>query len=65
MTAIKYGHLMKEFVFQDYGNGDFRQGTKMNGSFFGFDICLEYGSYWSAGKWVQLPMMLKNMISIR
>lgn len=55
MAETKYGHLMKNFTFQDYGPGDYRQGTKMDGKFFGFDMCLEYGTYWAAGKVGKAP----------
>ena len=50
MAKTKYGDLIKNFTFKDYGAGDYRQGTKMSGSFFGYDFCLEYGTYYVAGK---------------
>jgi len=40
MAATKYGHLMKNFTFKDYGPGDYRQGTKMSSSFIGYDVCI-------------------------
>ncbi|MBN1177263.1 MAG: hypothetical protein JXA51_06245 [Dehalococcoidales bacterium] len=50
MAKTRYGHLIKNFTFKDYGQGDYRQGTKMAGSFFGYDVCMEYGTYYAAGK---------------
>jgi hypothetical protein len=50
MAETKYGHLMKNLTFEDYGPGSYRQGTKMDGKFLGYDVCIEYGAYWSAGK---------------
>jgi len=55
MAKSKYGHMIKDFSFKDYGPGDFRQGTKMAGDFFGYDVCLEYGTYYSAGKMSNTP----------
>ncbi len=50
MTDTKYGYLMKEISFQDYGPGDYRQGTKMDSAFLGFDVCIQYGTFYSAGR---------------
>ena len=50
MVDTKYGHLIKSFTFQDNGQGKTRQGTEMNGKFLGYDVNIQYGAYWSAGK---------------
>ena len=55
MAKTKYGHFMKNFSFKDYGPGDFRQGTKMAGDFLGYDVCIEYGTFYAAGKMGKSP----------
>jgi len=50
MAATKYGHLVKSLTFEDRGPGGFRQGTEMNGDFLGYDLNIQYGAYWAAGK---------------
>ena len=50
MAATKYGHLIKNFKFEDYGTGVYRQGAEMNGDILGYDINIQYGACWSAGK---------------
>jgi hypothetical protein len=55
MAKPKYGHLIKNFSFKDYGPGDFRQGTKMAGDFFGYDVCMEYGTFYAAGRMSKTP----------
>ncbi len=55
MAKTKYGHFMKNFSFKDYGPGDFRQGTKMAGDFLGYDVCIEYGTFYAAGKMGKAP----------
>jgi len=50
MAKSKYGHLIKSLSFKDYGQGHFRQGTEMNGKFLGYDVHIQYGAFWSAGK---------------
>ena len=49
MTGGKYGHYVKTIPFQDYGAGSFRQGAKLNGTFFGLDVDIQFGTFWSAG----------------
>jgi hypothetical protein len=55
MAKTKYGHLIKSFTFKDFGAGSFRQGTEMNGEFLGYDVNIQYGTYWSAGKMGRVP----------
>jgi hypothetical protein len=55
MAKTKYGHLIKSFTFKDYGPGLCRQGTEMNGEFLGYDLNIQYGAYWAAGKMGQAP----------
>ncbi|OGN99731.1 MAG: hypothetical protein A2Y58_02140 [Chloroflexi bacterium RBG_13_51_52] len=55
MVKTKFGHLIKEFSFKDYGPGLFRQGTEMNGKFLGYDVNIRYGAYWAAGKMGKAP----------
>ena len=55
MAKTKFGHLIKELTFKDYGQGLFRQGTEMNGQFLGYDVNIQYGTYWSAGKMGKPP----------
>lgn len=55
MAKTKYGHFIKSFSFKDYGPGDFRQGTKMAGDFLGYDVCIEYGTFYAAGKMGKAP----------
>jgi hypothetical protein len=50
MAETKYGHYIKSLTFQDYGHGDFRQGTKISSDYLGLDVCCEFGTYWVAGK---------------
>ena len=51
MAETKFGHLMKEIpAFKDYGAGYYRQGTEMDGSFFGYDLNVRYGTFYHAGK---------------
>ncbi len=50
MAKTKYGHLVKSLSFKDYGTGLYRQGTEMNGEFLGYDLNIQYGACWSAGK---------------
>ena len=50
MPETKYGYLIKSLSFADYGPGQYRQGTKMSSKFLGYDVNIEYGAYWSAGK---------------
>jgi len=45
-----YAHYVKTIPFQDYGQGSFRQGTKLNSQFFGLDVDIQLGTFWSAGK---------------
>jgi hypothetical protein len=45
----KYSHFVKTIPFQDYGAGSFRQGAKLNGSFFDLDVDIQFGTFWSAG----------------
>ncbi len=55
MAETKYGHLIKSLSFQDYGPGLYRQGTEMNGEFLGYDVNVQYGTYWAAGKMGKEP----------
>ncbi|OGO02042.1 MAG: hypothetical protein A2Y90_05565 [Chloroflexi bacterium RBG_13_52_12] len=55
MAKTKFGHLIKNLSFKDYGPGLFRQGTEMNGEFLGYDVNVQYGSYWAAGKMGKSP----------
>ncbi|OGO07517.1 MAG: hypothetical protein A2Y92_04115 [Chloroflexi bacterium RBG_13_57_8] len=55
MAKTKYGHLIKGLSFKDYGPGLCRQGTEMNGDFLGYDVNIQYGVYWNAGKMGQAP----------
>ena len=50
MAKTKYGEYVKSLTFKDYGPGLYRQGTKMNGAFLGYDVHMQYGTYWAAGK---------------
>jgi uncharacterized RmlC-like cupin family protein len=50
MADTKHGHYIKRLSFQDYGHGDFRQGTKVNSDYLGLDVCFEFGTFWTAGK---------------
>jgi len=50
MAETKYGSYLKSLTFKDYGMDDFRQGTKFNADFLGVDVCVEFGTYWAAGK---------------
>jgi hypothetical protein len=55
MAKTKFGHLIKELTFKDYGPGLARQGTEMNGKFLSYDVNIQYGTYWSAGKVGKAP----------
>jgi hypothetical protein len=55
MAKAKYGHLIKEFSFKDFGTGMFRQGAEMDGAFLGYDVNIQYGAYWAAGKMGKNP----------
>jgi hypothetical protein len=55
MAATKYGHLIKNFSFKDYGPGLCRQGTELNGKALGYDLDIQYGAYWAAGKMGKEP----------
>ncbi len=55
MAKTKYGHFIKELQFKDYGPGLCRQGTEMNGALLGYDVNVQYGAYWSAGKMGREP----------
>jgi hypothetical protein len=51
MAQTKYGHLMKTIPpFKDYGPGSYRQGTELNGKFFGYDLNLRYGTFYNSGR---------------
>jgi hypothetical protein len=50
MVKTKFGHLIKELSFKDYGMNSLRQGTEMNGKFLGYNVNIKYGAIWSAGK---------------
>lgn len=50
MAGTKYGHYMQPLTFRDYGPGLCRQGTEMDGELLGYDVNIQYGAYWSAGK---------------
>jgi len=50
MAKTKYGDYVKSLTFKDYGPGLYRQGTEMNGAFLGYDVHMQYGTYWSAGR---------------
>jgi hypothetical protein len=50
MAKTKYGHLVKSLTFNDIGPGNTRQATEMNGEFLGYDLNIQYGAYWAAGK---------------
>ena len=50
MAKTKHGHLIKSFIFQDDVPGNARQGTELNGEFLGYDLNIQYGAYWAAGK---------------
>ena len=46
----KYDHLIKTIpLFKDYGQGSYRQGTEMNGNFFGYDLNVRYGTFHDSG----------------
>ncbi|MBN1190665.1 MAG: hypothetical protein JXA46_13005 [Dehalococcoidales bacterium] len=50
MAQTKYGHLVKTIPpFKDYGPGSYRQGTEMDGKFFGYDLNLRYGTFHNSG----------------
>src|SRR4030042_5715931 len=55
MDKTRFGHLIKGLSFKDYGPGLVRQGTEMNGKFLGYDVNIQYGAYWSAGKMGKPP----------
>jgi hypothetical protein len=55
MAKTKYGHFIKELSFKDYGPGLCRQGTEMNGKLLGYDLNIQYGAYWAAGKMGKPP----------
>ncbi|OGO30792.1 MAG: hypothetical protein A2Z29_03845 [Chloroflexi bacterium RBG_16_56_11] len=55
MAKTAYGHFIRSFSFQDFGPGLYRQGTRMNGEFLGFDVCIEYGTFYAAGKVGRAP----------
>jgi hypothetical protein len=55
MAKTRFGHLIKELSFKDYGQGLARQGTAMNGKFLGYDVNIQYGTYWSACKMGKPP----------
>jgi hypothetical protein len=59
MAETKYGHLIKSLSFKDSGPGLTRQGTEMNGEFLGYDVNVQYGAYWAAGKMGQAPYEAK------
>ena len=51
MAKKEFEHLVKTIPpFKDYGPGFFRQGTEMNGKFFGYDLNVRYGTFYNAGK---------------
>ena len=55
MAKTRFGHLIKGLSFKDYGPGLVRQGTEMNGKFLGYDVNIQYGAYWAAGKMGKPP----------
>ena len=55
MAKTRFGHLIKGLSFRDYGPGLVRQGTEMNGKFLGYDVNIQYGAYWAAGKMGKPP----------
>jgi len=55
MVKTKYGQYIKSFSFQDYGPGRSRQGTELTGEFLGYDVNVQYGAFWSAGKIGRAP----------
>ncbi|MCJ7604431.1 MAG: hypothetical protein MUO19_00140 [Dehalococcoidales bacterium] len=56
MAGAKYGHLIKNLSVKDFGPGLARQGTEMNGQLLGYDVNVQYGAYWAAGKMGQPPI---------
>jgi hypothetical protein len=50
MAATKFAHLIKSFTFKDRGPGLCRQGTELNGELLGYDVNIQYGAYWAAGR---------------
>jgi uncharacterized RmlC-like cupin family protein len=50
MAKRKYEQYVKGLNYTDGGFGSFRQGVRMDSEFLGMDVCIEYGTYWSAGK---------------
>ena len=55
MAKTKYGEYVKSLTFNDYGPGLYRQGTEMNGEFLGYDVHLQYGTFWAAGRMGKEP----------
>src|SRR3989304_5660613 len=55
MAGTKFGHFIKELSFQDGGPGLYRQGTRMDSDFLGYDVCIEYGTFYAAGKIGRAP----------
>jgi hypothetical protein len=61
MAKTKYGHLMKTIPpFQDYGPGSYRQGTEMNGKFFGYNLNVRYGTYFNSGNFLPFQTQVCN-----
>ncbi|OGN97992.1 MAG: hypothetical protein A2Y89_02500 [Chloroflexi bacterium RBG_13_51_18] len=54
MADTKYGHLIKNFSFKDYGPGLCRQGTEPDKS-LGYEVNIQYRAYWEAGKMGKAP----------
>ncbi|MCX7912087.1 MAG: hypothetical protein N2506_03895, partial [Dehalococcoidales bacterium] len=46
----KYGHFIKPLTFRDFGIGSFRQGTEMDADLLGYDLNIQYGIFWAAGR---------------
>ena len=55
MAKTKYGEYVKNLSFRDDGPGFYRQGTEMTGEFLGFDVHIQYGAYWTAGRMGKEP----------
>ncbi len=51
MALLKFKNLVKSIPpFKDYGPGSYRQGTEMNGKFFGYDLNVRIGTFWNSGR---------------
>ena len=51
MPEKKYGEYIKSLSFQDYGEGYYRQGVRMDGEFLcGLNTHIQYGVYLEPGK---------------